>query len=171
MDRRRFILSACAVLYTTSLAGCGTDNGADKKTPDDTDDGTNANGNNTTTEDAGGDGGDGGDEVTDTNRDVITTEDVDENKDVKIVDHSIYIGEMSYGVRGVVANTGDSEVSFVEVTVEFFDAEGTTIDQGSELTTGFAASQEWEFEIREVGKEMSEVSEIDDYDIRLDVDR
>lgn len=178
MDRRRFILSACAVLYTSSLAGCGTNDDASGDTDGGTDmngdntiaekasseDGTTTNGGDTTTENAGSE------DSTTTNGDDTTTEDAGSDggsKDLEITEHSVYIGEISYGVRGIVVNTSASEINYVEVNIEFFDGEGTAIDEGSDNTTALAADQEWEFEIRIVGRSMSDTSEIDDYDIEV----
>lgn len=149
------------------LAGCGTDDEGGGEDSNNTDGGTDATENDTPTEDE-----DSGDVVTETTEDDTVTEvdgDNGGNENLEISDHSVYIGEVSYGVRGTVINNGNSEMDYVEVNIEYFDAEGTSIARGSDNTFNLAAGQEWKFEIREE-RSMSDAPEIDNYDIEVSDD-
>lgn len=139
MNRRTFIATMGASMGTMTLAGC-----ADEAS--DTSSGSSG------TENNNGDTSDGSSSKT-----------TNESKPkVEILSHETYSGEYgSSGVKGTVINNSDSEIASVEISVKFFDSEGTRIGEGVDYASDLGAGKKYDFKAEFLKTE----KEFDDYEI------
>ncbi|WP_050031461.1 FxLYD domain-containing protein [Natrinema altunense] len=155
LNRRRYLGSLGTTAITLALAGCTSDES-------DSDEG-NANGNSgdSDTSDSGNNNGDnnGGDTNSGDNGD-------DNQSDVEILDHEFYEEEFQSGVRGTAINNADRELSYVEATATFLDADGTQIGEGLDNVNDLAAGREWEFDCMYTSQDASRIEE---YEVEVSV--
>lgn len=169
MQRRKFLGLTASGLGTATLAGCT----GDGTNGDETDDGGLAS----EPEEDGGDGGDGGDgeESADDGGDggsedggvdpeeALEEEGVESTRDgLEILEHEFYQEDFSAGVEGTVRNDTGEELSYVEVGVVFYNADGQRIDDSFTNTEDLGDGEEWVFDVMFLGNDPEQV---DDYNI------
>ncbi|SEO63939.1 hypothetical protein SAMN05216388_101611 [Halorientalis persicus] len=148
MQRRKYIATIGATVSGLALAGCSDSGSGDSGTGD-------ANGNS-------GDSGSG--DSDNSNEGNSGDGGGNDQSDVEILNHEFYEEEFSSGVRGTAVNNTDSELSYVEATATFLDADGTQIGEGLDNVSDLAAGREWEFDCMFTGQD---ASRIDDYEIEV----
>ena len=145
INRRRYLATVGASVVGLSLAGCSEDEG-------DSGEGSPGGGGNggdsgSGSGNGGGNGGSGGDQP-----------------DVEILNHDFYSEEYQSGVRGTAQNNTDRELSYVEASAVFLDAEGTQIGDGLDNVSDLAAGRKWEFDCMYLG---SDPERIDSYEVEV----
>ena len=164
MNRRTFLYGIGATAAVNSLAGCGepaTDSADDatpeptpESTPEPEDDGDGA-------DDTNGEAEDAPDPA-----DAPQGEDVLEYEGLVIVEHELVEPEDDFGfpeVVGIVENTRDETVDYVEVSVRVYDHDGHMIESWFTNTTDLQAGGTWRFEVM-INEDWDDIAE---YDIRI----
>jgi len=137
LNRRRYLATIGTTASALALAGCSEDDSGDSGGGDANGDGGDSdNGNN----DNSGNGG-------------------NDQPDVEILNHEFYEEEFSSGVRGTAVNNTDSELSYVEATATFLDADGTQIGEGLDNVSDLAGGREWEFDCMFTGQDAGRIEE------------
>lgn len=95
--------------------------------------------------------------------------DPDVEEVVDILEHEMLReneGEISesVSVEGRAENTSDDRLSYVEIRVRFYDANGDLLDSGIDNINDFDSGQVWRFEVSYLGFG-DDAAEVDSYDI------
>lgn len=161
---RRTFLTAAATLGlagTTVLAGCAadeadeSDNAVTGQANTDTTQPTQTQA--TTTQQA-----------TETDSTTTTATELEQSDQVKILSHEFYTDDFGgFGVKGKLKNVSDKTLSYVEVSVKFFDASGTRVAEGLDNMTNLAAGTTATFDA--IGLAAIDPSTIEDYTLTTDV--
>lgn len=150
MDRRSFLkASASTVAATTLLAGCLDDNegGVSDNESGKVDASTSTKQPSTTT----------------TKTPTQTATATEKQADVEILNHELTT--LEYGntvVSGMVKNTTDKTLAYVEVTAKFFDANDVRLGEGVWNASDVSAGQKLEIEVMPM---FSDTDAIDHYEI------
>ena len=150
MQRRKYLVTIGATVSGLALAGCSEDDGGDSS-------GGDADGNSGDSD--SGNSGDGGN-----NNDGNSGNGGNDQPDVEILNHEFYEEEFQSGVRGTAKNNTDSELSYVEASAVFLDADGTQIGEGLDNVSDLAAGREWQFECAYLD---SDADQIEEYEIEV----
>ncbi|ELY72635.1 hypothetical protein C487_18266 [Natrinema pallidum DSM 3751] len=86
-------------------------------------------------------------------------DDDSDQSDVEILDHEFYDEGFQSSVRGTAVNNADRELSYVEATATFLDADGTQIGEGPDNVNDLAAGREWEFDCMYTSQDASRIEE------------
>lgn len=70
-----------------------------------------------------------------------------EQRKVELLNHQSFEEEYQSGVRGKLKNTSGETLDYVEVSVRFYDDEGTRIGENFTNATDLAAGKTWQFEV------------------------
>jgi len=152
LNRRRYLATLGTTASALALAGCSESDSGDSGGGDaNNNSGDSSNGNS---DNSGGDSNSGNNN--DGNRGDGGGND---QPDVEILNHEFYEEEFSSGVRGTAVNNTDSELSYVEATATFLDADGTQIGEGLDNVSDLAGGREWEFECMFTGQDESRIEE------------
>lgn len=146
LNRRRYLATIGTTASALALAGCSEDDGDSGGGDADSNSGDSSNGNS---DNSGGDSNDGNSGDNGGN----------DQPDVEILNHEFYEEEFSSGVRGTAVNNTDSELSYVEATATFLDADGTQIGEGLDNVSDLASGREWEFDCMFTGQDASRIEE------------
>lgn len=157
--RRRQFLATTGIAAATTLAGCsdsedgsGGDGG-----------GSEGNGSANSSNDSGNSSG-GSNESGSSNDEALTSEEQESTVDgLEITEHELVEGDIGPVIQGVVLNDTGSELSYVEVGVVLYNADGQRINDSFTNTTDLPSGEEWAFEIILT----DDMSEIDDYTIAV----
>lgn len=84
-------------------------------------------------------------------------------EEIEIVEHEISQGGEfePISVEGVARNTGDSQLSYAEIRVRFYDSEGTLLESSIDNINDVDPGQQWRFEVVYPGMDGEEVAEYD----------
>jgi hypothetical protein len=144
MQRRKYLVTIGTTVSGLALAGCSEDDGDSG--------GGDADGNSGDSD--SGNSGDGGN-----NNDGNSGNGGNDQPDVEILNHEFYEEEFQSGVQGTAKNNTDSELSYVEATATFLDADGTQIGEGLDNVSDLAGGREWEFDCLFTGDDASRIEE------------
>lgn len=157
MQRRKYLATIGATVSGLALAGCSGDDGGDSGGGDaNSNNGDSSNGNS---DNSGGDGNGGETNSGNSNNGNSGDGGSNDQPDVEILSHEFYSEEFSSGVRGTAVNNTDSEISYVEATATFLDADGTQIGEGLDNVSDLAGGREWEFDCMFTGQDASRIEE------------
>lgn len=92
-----------------------------------------------------------------------SSEDPEETGDLEIVEHGFYEESFGGGVEGVIVNNTGDTLSYVEVEVVFFNADGQRLGSNLSNTSDLPDGQEWLFEIMHLG----DFDDVEDYEITV----
>lgn len=163
--RRRQFLSTTGIVAGTTLAGCSGEEGGESGGSDG---GGGGEGNGSSEEsdgsanESGGSNESGNETESQSSEDVLTSEDAESTVEgLEILEHELVEDDFGATIEGVVVNDTGRELSYVEVGVVLYNAEGQRINDSFTNTTDLPDGEEWAFEIMLT----EDVSEIDDYTI------
>lgn len=149
LNRRRYLGSLGTTATVLALAAYTSDESDSSE--------GNANGNSGDSDTSNSDDSDGDDNGGDTNSE--NNDDSSNQSDVEIVDHEFYDEEFQSGVRATAVNNTDNDLSYVEATATFLDADGTQIGEGLDNVNDLAAGREWEFDCMYTSQNASRIEE------------
>lgn len=162
MDRRKFIsLSGvtAATTITTTMAGCGSDDGGDDQEDRDEAEPAEDQDNAGTNDDGGGGDGDGNENEGDDGESTGTPRQEGEEERnaigypseyIKIRDVEFKEPQDDYSgpvIEGVADNVYGEEISYVEVTAQAFNENDEQIDDAMANTSDLRAEKSWRFEM------------------------
>ena len=149
MHRRTFITSSVASL--AALAGCGGET--------EYEDGNEDSGTAGETESSEDDGDSGETEESDTDIELLDHELVRESRESS--------DREDVHVEGTAENTGDSQLSYAEIRVRWYDDEGNQLDSSLDNINDLNPGRTWKFEVPYLG----DGREVAEYDIAPGTER
>ena len=154
MQRRKYLVTIGATVSGLALAGCSEDDDGDSSGGDANSNSGDSSGGGS--DNSGGDGNGGDSNSGDSGG--------NDQPDVEILSDEFYEEEFQSGVRGTAVNNTDSELSYVEASAVFLDADGTQIGEGLDNVSDLAGGREWEFDCLFTG---DDASRIDTYELEV----